>query len=181
MKTAISVVIVLGLLAGCATMNVQTEYWDEADFTKFQTFRYEESGTIVAVNAPLAHQRIVSAIRQGMTASGFTEVEDDADVLVTYYGSTTEQLQFTTTYTGVGGWGRGRGRVRGGVGMATSSTRATTYERGTLVIDIWESSGDQLLWRGTITDTLSNNPDRNADKINRAVSRAFDDFPPRDS
>lgn len=178
MKRAMSVVILLGLLAGCASMNVQTDSWAEADFTKFQTFRYEESDTTIAARAPLSHQRIVSAIRQGMTSSGLTEVEEDADVFVTYYGSTAEQLQFTTTYTGVGGWGRGRGTVRGGVGMATSSTRATTYERGTLVIDIWESSGDQLVWRGTISDTLSNNPDRNADKINRAVSRALDDFPP---
>jgi hypothetical protein len=159
-------------------MNVETDFWDEADFTEFRSFHYSDSEKTVAAASPLAHQRIVSAIRQGMTASGFTEVEDDADVHLTYYGSTSEQLQFMTTYTGVGGWGRGRGSVRGGVGMATSSTTSTTYQRGTLVIDIWESSGDQLLWRGTITDTLNDNADKNADKINRAVSKAFDDFPP---
>ncbi len=173
MKRAMFALIILALLTGCSTMNVQTDYWEEADFTKFQTFRYSESATTVAVTAPLADQRIVSAIRQGMTASGFTEVEDDADMVVTYYGSTNERLQFTTTYTGMSGWGIARG-----MGMGTATTRTTTHQEGTLVIDIWESSKNQLLWRSTITNTLSRNADRNASKIDRAVSQALSEFPP---
>ena len=51
-------------------------------------------------------------------------------------------------------------------------------DRGTLVIDIWESSENQLLWRSTITDTLSSNADRNADRIDRGVEKALSEFPP---
>ena len=173
MKRATFALMTLALLAACSTMDVQTDYWEEADFTKFQTFRYSESTTTVAVTAPLADQRIVSAIRQAMTTSGFTEVEDDADMIVTYYGSTSEGLRFTTTYTGMSGWALARGMTTG-----TATTTATTYQEGTLVIDIWESSENQLLWRSTITHTLSENPDRNADRIDRAVSRALSEFPP---
>ncbi len=64
------------------------------------------------------------------------------------------------------------------MGVATSSTRAVSYEQGTLVIDVWEADENQLVWRGVVTDTLGNNPDQNTDKINRGVARAFENFPP---
>ena len=109
-----------------------------------------------------------------MAASGLREVTSDADVVVTYYASIEEQLQFDTMYTGVGGWG---GR-RMGVGMSTASTRTTTYQEGTLVVDIWQAGEDKLVWRGIISDTLRDNPERNAEMINRGIARAFEDFPP---
>ena len=111
-----------------------------------------------------------------MTGAGLTEVDTGPDLFVSYYASTDERLQFQTTYVGVGG--RGRWARRGGVGVATSSTRAVSYEQGTMVIDVWEPAGDQLVWRGVVADTLSSNPDRNTDKINRGVARAFENFPP---
>ena len=164
------------LLAGCTSMSVQTDYSEDVDFSAFETFQYEESDRSLADVAPLAHQRIGAAIRRGMTDSGLAEVESGPDLHVTYYASTSEQLQFQTTYMGVGGWGRwGR---RGRVGVAGSTTRATTYEQGTLVIDIWQAEENRLVWRGVVTDTLSGNPDRNTDKINRGVARAFEGFPP---
>ena len=164
------------LLAGCSSMSIQTDYSEDVDFSAFKTFKYEQSDQSLASLAPLADQRIVAAIRRGMTGSGLTEVESGPDLYVTYYGSTSQQLQFQTTYVGVGGWGRwGR---RGRVGMAGSTTRATTYEQGTLVIDIWQAKENRLVWRGVVSDTLSGNPDRNTDRINRGVARAFESFPP---
>ncbi len=166
----------LAILVGCSSMSVQTDFSEDIDFSAFETFKYEESDKSLAASSPLAHQRVVAAIRQGMTGVGLTEVESNPDLLVAYYGATNEQLQFQTTYMGVGG--RGRWGRRGSVGIATSSTRAVSYEQGTLVIDVWETEENQLVWRGVVTDTLSGNPDRNTDKINRGVARAFENFPP---
>jgi len=46
------------------------------------------------------------------------------------------------------------------------------------MIDVWATEGDQLVWRGVVSDTLSGNPDRNANKINQGIARAFENFPP---
>jgi hypothetical protein len=167
--------IVLALLAGCSSMSVQTDFSPDVDFSGFETFKYEDSGNTLAGSAPLAHQRIVAAIRQEMNASGLTEVDENADVSVTYYGSTNEQLQFQTTYMARG---FSRRAWRGGVSVGTSSTRAVTVEQGTLMIDVWATEGDQLVWRGVVSDTLSGNPDRNTNKINQGIARAFEKFPP---
>lgn len=174
MQRLLFALIAVGLLAGCSSMSVTTDASPMADFSAFETFRYEESDRSVASTAPLADQRIVAAIQREMAASGLREVTSDADVVVTYYASIEEQLQFDTMYTGVGGWG---GR-RMGVGMSTASTRTTTYQEGTLVVDIWQAGEDKLVWRGIISDTLRDNPERNAEMINRGIARAFEDFPP---
>ena len=166
----------LVILAGCSSMDVFKDYGEGVDFSEFQTFQYRASDTNLADSAPLVHQRIVAAIEREMTASGLTRVDGDPDVFVSYYGSTTEQLQFRTTYTGVSTWGRRR--RWGSVGIAGSTTRASTFEEGSLIIDVWEADKNQLVWRGEITHTLSDNPDRNTDAINNGISRAFQDFPP---
>ena len=173
MKRLCCTLILLTLLGGCSSMSVQTDFAPDVDFSDFETFQYKESDKSFARTSPLSDRRIVEAIRREAAASGLTEVDSDPDVYVTYYGSTDEQLQFQTVYTGVGrGWGRWGG------GISTASTRATTFTEGTLVIDVWDAGENELLWRSVVSDTLGDNPERNAERINRGVARAFERFPP---
>lgn len=166
----------LVMLTGCSSMSVWTDYSEGVDFSELETFQYRDSSTNLSSSSPLVHQRIVTALEQQMVASGMKKVDSNPDVLVSYYASTTEQLQFRTTYTGVSSWGR---RRRGwGVGMSGSTTTASTFEQGTLVIDVWEAQENQLVWRAEIEDSLSSNPDRNQDRINNGIAKAFRDFPP---
>lgn len=176
MKRTILAVIALGLLAGCSSINVNSDYSVDADFSQFETFQYRGSSNTVEAAAPLAHQRIVDAIRTGMRSSGLTETDGEPDVYVSYYGSTDDEIRFTTTYTGVGQWRRPG--WSSGWGVATSSTQQTTVTHGTLVIDIWDAESNSLVWRGIATSPLSRNPDRNAAKISSAVERVFLEFPP---
>lgn len=176
MKKVLGVLVMVGLLAGCSSITVNTDYSVDADFTQFKTFEYRDSDNTVESSNPLAHQRIVAALRQGMASSGLTETDKDPDVYVTYYGSTSEQLQFNTTYMGVSGWGH-MGRHMG-TSMTTATTRTTTVTQGTLVMDVWDAGKNGLVWRGVSEGSLSSNPDRNTDRINSAVERAFRDFPP---
>jgi hypothetical protein len=36
-----------------------------------------------------------------------------------------------------------------------------------------------LLWRGTSSDTLSDNPEKNTKKMDKGVEKMFKDFPPK--
>jgi hypothetical protein len=60
----------------------------------------------------------------------------------------------------------------------------TTVDRipiGTLVVDIYDTSSKQLLWRGLAHDQLSDKPNKDTKKLEKAVDKLFDKFPPRSS
>jgi hypothetical protein len=63
--------------------------------------------------------------------------------------------------------------------MAT--TTVDNIPVGTLVIDMYDTSTKQLVWRGLATDQLSDKPDKDTKKLEKAVNKMFDKFPPRPS
>jgi hypothetical protein len=52
---------------------------------------------------------------------------------------------------------------------------------GTLVVDMYDPTQKQLIWRGTATKTLnpSSNPDKNYKNLEHAVSKWLKVFPPK--
>lgn len=166
-------ILILSLSTGCSSMRVITDWDDSVDFSTFETFKYRPSDTSLADSQPLVDQRIVAAITREMTAAGFTEVDSGADLFVTYYASSTHSVVFNTTHLGYGTRRRG---WRGGISHSTTTARA--FEEGTVVIDVWDNASDELLWRGAIEHSVSSDPDKNTERINRGISRAFEDFRP---
>ncbi len=171
--------LLAGLLVGCSSTRVTTDFAEGTDFTAFRTFQYRDSSNNLAVSSPLSHQRVVSAIRRGMVSSGLSEVQENPDVFVTYYGSTERETHFHTTYSGVNTWSGSRRNSSGmGFGVNSSTTRPSTVTRGTLVIDVWDASENAMIWRSVATSALSSSPQRSARAINDAIERAFRRFPP---
>jgi Domain of unknown function (DUF4136) len=72
-----------------------------------------------------------------------------------------------------GGW---FWRGFGGDGMATTTVENTPV--GTLVVDIFDGSTKKLIWRGVDSKSLSGDPEKNIDKLSKAVEDMFKKFPP---
>jgi hypothetical protein len=142
--------------------------WDHnvKSFSSFKTYQLVKP--VRSTGNPLMDRRIVTAIDGQMAQKGFQQVENNPDVQVTY--GTGLQRQRSATATGMG-------RLRMGGGMGTISQNISNA--GTLVVDISDSHTKQLLWRGTATDTLSDNPDKNSQKIQKAVAKMFAKYPPK--
>jgi hypothetical protein len=70
-----------------------------------------------------------------------------------------------------GGWG-----WRWGGGMST--TTVDKIPKGQLVVDIGDAKTKKVLWMGNASETLSDNPDKNADKVNKVTKEMFKKFPP---
>ena len=49
---------------------------------------------------------------------------------------------------------------------------------GTLVVDLFDTNTEKLIWHGSANDTLSDKSDNNIKKLNSDVQRMFDHFPP---
>ena len=72
----------------------------------------------------------------------------------------------------------GYGYRYGGMGMGTSSTVVNEYAVGTLVVDMFDAKSKSLVFRGTAEDEISDNPEKNAKRLEKASTKMFKDFPP---
>ncbi len=155
---------------GCVTLNVNYDYDREADFTRYATYGWIESDVSAADDNPLMHQRLIDAIDRQLAAKGLRQVDSDPDVHVTYHGESEDVvvLDRVSYYDGWYGWD----------GVGVSTTRARTYEQGTLVVDIIDADQNRLVWRGIATDTVASSPDAQSRQIETATQQMFRRYPP---
>lgn len=147
--------------------------WDRDYLGPWETYAWVEAKD--AAQNPLVHQRIVKAIDYWLTMRGRQEVSqsESPDVLVTYHTNTNNEVVVTSDTMG---YGYGPGFYWGGGGMATTTTRSHTYTKGTLVVDVWDPGAKTLLFRGTGTDTVDDNPEKLEKKINKIVEKMVKEF-----
>jgi hypothetical protein len=165
----------LGFVAAMAighaafAQDVKTDYNKTADFSQYKTYSWiKEPQT----RNPLTRQRVIDDVNAALKAKGLQLVTGDADLGIAAHAATKEQQTLNTFYDGFGGgwrWG-------GGFGGAT--TIVDTYEIGTLVIDIFDARTKEASWRGTSSKTLSDDPQKNAASLNKAIEKMFKNFPP---
>ena len=121
---------------------------------------------------PLLRQRVIDDVNAALASKGLQLVTSDADLCIAAHEATKQERTLNTFYDGFGGgW-------RWGGGFGSSTTTVSSYEVGTLVVDIFDAKTKEAVWRGTSSKTLSGNPQKNAENLNKAVERMFKDFPP---
>ncbi|HEY4045272.1 MAG TPA: DUF4136 domain-containing protein [Acidobacteriaceae bacterium] len=141
--------------------------WDRgADFSKYKTFSW---GRVVTIN-PLWDGRVESAIAGQLTVKGWTYVPEGGDTTVMAVQATRTKPTLVTFYDGFGGW-----HWRG---FGTSTTTIENYKEGDLVVDIFDTSTERLLWRGVAVESLSDSSEKNIKALNKAVQKLFENFPP---
>jgi hypothetical protein len=110
-------------------------------------------------------RRIMDAINAVLTDKGLHEVPLGADIGVVAHIATRERHTLETFYTGFGGgW-------RWGMGWGQAITTPETYTVGTLVVDLFDARTMQLIWRGVGTETLSDKPEKDTQKLNKRSRR----------
>jgi hypothetical protein len=166
------IVAVLVLPVSGSAQKVETDHDHSANFTQYHTYRWGHVGSSV----PLFESRIRDAVDHALQAKGWRPVPEgaDADVTVTAVAMEKDKKEYTTFYDGLGpGW-----RWHGwGMGMATMSVEDVAV--GTLVVDLYDTSSKGLVWRGEARDTLFDKPEKNTEKLEKAVDKMFAKFPPR--
>jgi len=172
MKRALGIAMVaLAVALPAAAQDVNIDYAHEYDFSKVKTFQYVESDKDVAPNE-LMDGRIVGAIKDRLTIGGLREVAETPDIFVTYHLSSKENTVYSTTGFGYGGYGGYWGGWRGyGGGMATATTTASTYTEGTLIIDAFDAVEKKLVWRGTGTVTVKQDPEKQSQQIDNILTK----------
>ena len=148
---------------------VNVDFDKTTDFSKFKTYSW---GQGTPNPNPLGHQRIVAGIESQLALKGLQKVESNADIVVIYHAAAGHETQINTT--NMGGYGYGWGRYGGG----TSTTTVQNIPTGELIVDIGDTQSKKFVWRGTARDTLSDKPEKNEKKLNKALTKMFEKFPP---
>ena len=165
----------LSLLGAAAfAQDVKTDFDKDADFSALKTFAVK-IGT--SWNNEISEKRVTAEVEQTLTEKGWTKNDANPDALVLLHGATEKQKSLNTFYSGgYGGYGyRGWGGMGG---MGTATTTASECTVATLVVDIFDAKSKALLFRGTAADEVSDKPEKNIKKVDKATNKMFKDFPP---
>jgi hypothetical protein len=172
MKKTYALVVLLSLCISAPSFAAQitTDYDHSANFSQYKTYSWIK----VKAGDSLWADRIQEDVDAQLAAKGWTRVDANGTASVSAFESTQDQQTLNTFYDGFGGGWRWRGF--GGMGDATTTTEVTKV--GTVVVDIFDSKSQQLLWRGKESADLSGHPDRNAKSLAKNLADLFKKFPP---
>ena len=138
-----------------------------ADFSKYHTFAIRQ-GNINAkrpeLNSPLVRQRLEDAIREQLTNRGLQADPQRPDLIVNFRLGAASKREVQSWPAGR--WGRGR------------RTETYRFTEGTLVIDLLERQGRELVWRGIYTDE-EKDAAKLSQKLTDDVKKLFENYPPK--
>jgi hypothetical protein len=168
------------LVTACSPVRVNQEYAPSADFTTIHSYGWRTAAPPVSadprIKNPLLHQRFRDAIEQTLNQRGYRQ-EAEPDVLVSYSHTIISRPDSDQLDAG-SGLAFGRSSAFGGFSGGTPTIRQ--YDTSVLTIDIYDASGERLLWRGTGSAILTtyDSPSELTVAVNRMVTAILAQFPP---
>ena len=176
-KYVMLLAITIGVIAvGCSSMKVMVDYDDQFDFSHYKTFAFvpakklpkEKMKKPAVIKDPLFIKKASREISTVLTEMGYQKADKPggADFLVAFYATAKNKAQITPPTYHIGRFGR----------RWVTPGRVYHYKQGTLIIDIVDRKGKELVWRGVGSGVLDRNDPRK--NLLEAVQRVLSKFPP---
>jgi Domain of unknown function (DUF4136) len=146
-RITLCVTFICVLSAIATAQTVYVDYNHNVDFKNFKTYAWGQSANPNAIDDSILAQNAQQAIDSQLAAKGLQKVEESQhpDLIVVTSNGMNQQTSYNAW--GTGGW-------RGGGGMGSITPETTNV--GTLVVDLYDANGKQMIWRGISQGTLSN-------------------------
>ena len=161
---ALYVAVAIAISGSAAwAQHVSTESGPSFNPFAYKTYYWENTSPVPSDD--ILSQRIVADVDAGMARRGFTKApEGQADLAVMVHLTTMPQQKLETFYGGYGGWGWG------GWGPVEE---VRTYLKGTVIVDLFDAKTKKLVWRGVGSETVSDHPEKNRERIDKAIAEMF--------
>ena len=187
MKRLIGIAAALVVSAGVASaQDVGYNYDQQADFTKFKTYKWVEVAGGEKVD-DIVDSQIKAAIDKQLALKGMTKTDaDTADLYVGFQVATSTEKQLTTYSSGYAmgpGWG-GRyygGYYGGAYAGGTTTATTSTIRIGTVALDMYDAAQKKLVWRGMASKQLDPKakPEKRQKNLEKGAAKLLKDFPPK--
>ena len=167
--------VLLLAFAACGSVSTSHDFDPDADFTKLRTYKWLDAPPAPNANpednSPLVLKRVRNAVDAQLAAKGYKRVESGSDFQIEAHLSSKQRTRVTSTgYSGPYRYGYWGGQ----------DIDVYQYEEGSLVLDIVNSAGKQLIWRGVARAAIPDNPqpDEITKIVNEAAEKLIARFPP---
>jgi len=182
--------IVLALLAIGASsawaQDVRYNFAKDAKFSDYKTYKWVDVIKGSDQVNQITDDQIKAALGAELATKGLTKTDsDNADLYIGYQTAIATEKQFNSYSTGWGygpGWGGGwygyRGGYYGGMSSTTTSGSTSTIYIGQLGLDMYDSKGKDLLWRGVASKTIDPKakPEKQEKNIKKAVAKLLKNY-----
>lgn len=154
------------LVVACSSMNVRSDYDRTVDFRRYRSYDWLPGPGGEAVTT-MDDRRIKQAVNVNLLEKGLQINQDAPDLFVTYHTGQQNPVQVQQRGYTYGAWG--------------GNVASNRHDVGTLIIDLIDARTNELIWRGTATDSVDPNwkPEKIEQVINEAVKKLLKDYPPK--
>lgn len=182
MRMNFSVFLVALLVASCVPVQVETDVDFATDFSGLKVFSWLKTttapGSDVRVNNPELDVLVRAAVEKDLQAKGFVKGEN-GDFLINWLGAIESKVRVESVQHFYSGYGY-QTLSKPMAGKIAEGDSVTSYEEGTIVIDILDSQKHKILWRGAGTRRLLKDMDKDqvSGYVNLSVRDILKGFPP---
>jgi hypothetical protein len=169
---------VICVFAGCAAVNVTTDYDHAANFAKYKTYALTPPHH-VSIMSPTGESALRDALRAELASRGLTEAPArNADLDIVRHVFVQEQVsaQQWTDWGYRGSWPYSFGSYGMWNGAPATYTDISVYGEGTLILDFVDARTKKLVFRG-VGKAAVGGPESNAAKIREAVAKIVAAYP----
>lgn len=177
---ALSLITLVLATSSSLAQDVRYNFDKSTDFSKFKTYKWVPIKDATKVS-DLVDKQIKEAVDAELATKGLTKVEgENADLYIGYQPAVGQEQQFNSYSTGWGygpGWGGG---WYGGMGTTTTTGSTSTIYTGQLALDMYDSAGHDLVWRGVVSKTIDPKakPEKQQKNLAKAVKKLLKNYPP---
>ena len=172
---------VIALINACGpTLKVTSDFDKSINFQQYKTFALYQTDSIHTAISQLNQARIFNSIKAEMVKKGFTENNENPDLLVNPVAIFKDRVSVSSNsnYYGYGGyyrpyyWGGGMG------GSGYTTYNVDHYKDGSLIIDIVETANKKLVWQGTGNAEIDEPLKDPETKVPEIIAKIMASFPP---
>ncbi len=171
------IILSLTVIAACGSgISVRHDFDQTVEFRRYRRYAWlaqpsaQNAQDGMRVNTIL-DRRIKQAVNVQLLSRGMQLVDNNPDLYITYHTGVENQIN-------VDNYGYNYGGYWGGGGVSTYN-----YKKGTLVLDLIDVRTKELVWRGSASKTLEEDPtpEKMSKTINEAVEKLLKEYPPKSS
>jgi hypothetical protein len=150
------------------------------EFSRYKTFAFVgpvENMVMLEANPEIVDLRLHRAVTRELTKKGLREVQpnQNPDLIVRYWANTSQQVNIAV----LGNWGPYGPYITSDWAWEYNNVTASSAKEGSVIIDLIDPHARNLVWRAYLIRKISNS-DKDWNKADDDLTKAFESFPPSD-